>query len=469
MDQRELYRSIPKVDMLLELSEIQDLLLDYDRRLVLEAIRLETEKLRERIAQGMAEEQMLEEVTNLPLSIRRRTEKMADYGMKRVINATGTILHTNLGRAPLGQEQMERLSNLLTGYSNLEYDLEAGERGERCAHFESWICRMTGAESAVAVNNNAAAVLLALTALAKGKEVVISRGEMIEIGGQFRIPDVMEQSGATLREVGTTNRTRLADYEKAVAWNTGAILKVHTSNYKIIGFTQSTPVRELSSIGEKQGVPVIVDLGSGSLLDLSKYGLPHEPTVQETIEEGADLVCFSADKLLGGPQAGIIAGRKKYVAALKKHPMMRALRIDKFTAAALEMTFRAYLREEEACFRIPILNMMTRPITELEQMAWKLKEMLKPLGGQYVIQIEDCMSQMGGGALPEEYFPSKCITFTPKGRTVAEAEQLLRRGSTPVIVRVTEEKLVLDLRTVLKEDFDILGQVLLQSLGGIAL
>lgn len=464
MEQNDLYRSIPKVDMLLELSEIQELLQEYDKILVLEAIRAETEKLRNRIAEGLEESRMLEEVTRLPLTVRKRTRKLAEEGIKRVVNATGTILHTNLGRAPISADHAERLVKVLTGYSNLEYSLEEGARGERCAHFEKWICRITGAEAAIAVNNNAAAVMLALAALASGKEVVVSRGELIEIGGKFRIPDVMEQSGVILKEVGTTNRTRLADYEKAVAWNTGAILKVHTSNYRIVGFTESTTVQELSVIGEKQGVPVVVDLGSGVLLGIEEYGLSHEPTVQEAVAAGADVICFSGDKLLGGPQAGIIVGKRRFVDRLKQHPLMRALRVDKFTAAILEYTFREYLRQSDASYHIPVLRMMGRPLKELQKMAENLVGSLKAVSGDYVIQTEDSQAQMGGGSLPGEYLPSKCVTILPKKEPVSELEARLRECACPIIGRIAEGHLILDMRTILEEDFSVLSEELAKVL-----
>ncbi|MEG0228506.1 MAG: L-seryl-tRNA(Sec) selenium transferase, partial [Lachnospiraceae bacterium] len=308
MDKKQLYRQIPKVDALLEQEVIQEMIQHYNRNTVVEAIRVETEELRAYIGQCEDEAQAQKRMDDLLGRIEAAVIKVNTPNIKTVINGTGTILHTNLGRAPIGKSQMDYIYGIATNYSNLEYNLEAGKRGERYSHFESLLCRITGAEAAIAVNNNAAAVMLILSTMAKGGEVIVSRGELVEIGGKFRIPDVMEQSGATLVEVGTTNKTHRDDYEQAVTADTIAFLKVHTSNYRIVGFTENVSVAEMVKIGEKHNLPVIEDLGSGVLIDLEKYGLTHEPTVQESIKNGADVVCFSGDKLLGGPQAGIIVG-----------------------------------------------------------------------------------------------------------------------------------------------------------------
>ena len=332
MNKNILFRNIPKVDVLLEKESIQNLIRLYSRDTVVEAIREETEGLREFIKTCEDEDEAVHRTEELVPNVERHVVKMHTPDMRPVINGTGTILHTNLGRAPISMEHMEYVASVATGYSNLEYDLEAGRRGERYSHFEELLCKITGAEAAMAVNNNAASVMLILNTIGKGKEIVVSRGELVEIGGKFRVPDVMEQSGATLVEVGTTNKTHFSDYENAITEDTSALLKVHTSNYRIVGFTENVPIAELVPLGEKYDIPVIEDLGSGVLIDLAKYGLEHEPTVQESIQAGADVVCFSGDKLLGGPQAGIIVGKKKYIDRMKKNQLTRALRIDKFTA-----------------------------------------------------------------------------------------------------------------------------------------
>ena len=354
MNKNLLFRSIPKVDILLEEQEIQDLIDAYGRELVMDVIREEMDALRTFIGKCEEEEKAKAQIGMLTQNIKRHAGKLHEPNMKMVINGTGTVLHTNLGRAPISKEHVERLAGIVSGYSNLEYNLEAGARGERYSHFEKLLCKLTGAEAAMAVNNNAAAVMLILSSMAKGGEVVVSRGELVEIGGKFRIPDVMEQSGASLVEVGTTNKTHYSDYEEAITEETKALLKVHTSNYRIVGFTETVTIDELIPIAQEHDIPIIEDLGSGVLIDLSKYGLTYEPTVQDSIRKGADVVCFSGDKLLGGPQAGIIIGKKKYIDQMKKNQLTRALRIDKFTAAALELVLQEYLSEEKAIQNLPM-------------------------------------------------------------------------------------------------------------------
>ncbi|MBO6164506.1 MAG: L-seryl-tRNA(Sec) selenium transferase, partial [Lachnospiraceae bacterium] len=340
MDKSAWYRKIPKVDILLEMPEIRLLREKYGHEIVMDKIRVQMEELRRKIGAAGSEEELEaagESIRALPQAIEESVQEQHKPRVRKVINATGTILHTNLGRAPISREQAEKLTDIVTGYSNLEYDLAAGRRGERYSHFAQLLCRLTGAEDAMVVNNNAAAVMLVLSTLAKGGEVIVSRGELVEIGGKFRVPDVMAASGADLVEVGTTNKTHFSDYKEALTERTKALLKVHTSNYRIVGFTESVGIDELKPLAEAHGIPVIEDLGSGVLIDLEKYGLHHEPTVQESIRAGADVVCFSGDKLLGGPQAGIIIGKKKYIQAMKKNQLTRALRVDKFTVTALEL------------------------------------------------------------------------------------------------------------------------------------
>ena len=376
-----------------------------------------------------------------------RLLKMQSPGLKKVLNGTGTILHTNLGRAPLGKEAASRVLETVSGYCNLEYDLEDGCRGERCGQIENILCEITGAEAAVAVNNNAAALLLILCTLAQGGEVIVSRGELVEIGGQFRIPDVMKQSGAGLVEVGTTNRTRLSDYETAVTETTKAILKVHTSNYRIIGFTEETSIEQLTPLREKYGIPLVEDLGSGALLDLTKYGLPGEPNVQDALRRGADIVCFSGDKLLGGPQAGIIAGKKEYIEKMRSNPLFRALRIDKITAAFLETILLEYRSMERALVRIPTLRMLTQNEKEIAEDAAELKILLEQAAFDAEIALYPCRSKVGGGALPVTELPSMAVGIRPSKISAETLSRRLRRLPIPVVTRIEDENVLVDART----------------------
>lgn len=447
MDRQGWLRKIPKVDQLLKDDRIAKMEAHYGYDCVREAVRCELEHLRGRIQNCATDEEAERELMNLEENIELTLANWARPSMTRVLNGTGTILHTNLGRAPIGKEALAAASFLAGGYSNLEYDLEDGKRGERYSHFEELLCRVTGAEAAMAVNNNAAAVLLALSALAKGGEVIVSRGELVEVGGKFRIPDVMELSGAHLKEVGTTNRTRLEDYENAVCEETKAFLKVHTSNYQIIGFTEHVDTRQLRALKEKYEIPVIEDLGSGVLVDLSQYGLSHEPTVRECLADGADIVCFSGDKLLGGPQAGIIAGKAEYIRKMKKHPLTRALRIDKLTACVLEQVLLSYLHEEKAVKEIPILRMLTKQSSVLKEDAEKLAKMLRESKVKAKIEVCPCESQIGGGALPLEKLESFAVAIQPLLITTAELKRRMRQLPLPVVARVADDRLYLDMRT----------------------
>ena len=459
MNKNLLYRSIPKVDVLLEDAKIKAGMEYYGRDIVVEAIRGEMEELRAFIGTCEAEDEAEERIANLKDAILLRAEKMLQPNMKKVINATGTILHTNLGRAPISQEHMKHIAEIATGYSNLEYNLNAGKRGERYSHFEELLCKITGAEAAMAVNNNAAAVMLVLSSLGKGGEVVVSRGELIEIGGKFRVPDVMEQSGATLVEVGTTNKTHFSDYEDAINENTAALLKVHTSNYRIVGFTESVGIDSLVELSQKHDIPIIEDLGSGVLVDLSKYGITYEPTVQDSIRAGADVVCFSGDKLLGGPQAGIIIGKKKYIDKMKKNQLTRALRIDKFTAAALEVVLKEYLSEARAVKNIPVLQMIAKSEEEIVKEARKLKRLLNGLDLDADLAIESCESQIGGGSLPLERIPSKAVTIKPRTISTAELEVRMRFLPVPIIPRAVNDKILLDVRTIGVQNFEAFRQL----------
>lgn len=464
MNKNILFRNIPKVDVLLEKPEIIQLIENYHRDVVVDAIREEIEKLRYFIKKNDDVSLIEEKVESLVESIILNVKKVYSYNLKKVINGTGTILHTNLGRAIISKKHANYLNEVVTSYSNLEYNLEEGKRGERYSHFEKLICKITGAESAMAVNNNAAAVMLVLSSMAKDKEVIVSRGELVEVGGKFRIPDVMKSSNAHLVEIGTTNKTHLEDYEDSISENTGAFLKVHTSNFKILGFTESVSIDELCKLGKEKNIPIIEDIGSGVLIDLSKYGLEYEPTVQDSIKAGVDIVSFSGDKLLGGPQAGIIVGKKKYIDKMKKNPLTRAFRIDKFTATILEMIFHEYLNEEDAIKNIPVLSLITKDIKEIEESANKLYEKLNPIKDVASVQIEDTLSQIGGGSLPAERIKSKAITIMPKNISTSVLEEKLRLGEDPVVGRISEDKLILDMRTILEDEIDILSEKIIDIL-----
>ena len=464
MNKNQLYRNLPKVDVLLEMEIIQLLIEQYGRETVMEAIREEMEALRAFIGACEEEEKIVRQIQDLPQQIVRHVERLHTPNMRMVINGTGTILHTNLGRAPISQEHVSKLADIVTGYSNLEYNLEAGKRGERYSHFEKLLCKLTGAEAAMAVNNNAAAVMLILSSMAKGGEVIVSRGELVEIGGKFRIPDVMEQSGASLVEVGTTNKTHYSDYEEAITENTKALLKVHTSNYRIVGFTDTVTIDDLVPLAKEHDLPIIEDLGSGVLIDLSKYGLTYEPTVQDSIRKGADVVCFSGDKLLGGPQAGIIIGKKKYIDQMKKNQLTRALRIDKFTATVLELVLQEYLSEEKAIQNIPVLRMITETEEEVAHRAQNLKRMLRRAGLAAEFGLEKCESQIGGGSLPLERIPSMAVTIKPEKMSVPQLEEKMRHLEVPIIPRTANDTIYLDVRTIetrwFKKITEMLGELL---------
>ena len=464
MNKNMLYRSIPKVDVLLENQDIVTLIENHHRDVVVDVIREEIDKLRNFIKENDDVNLIETKINNLIENIKISTEKVYSYNIKKVINGTGTILHTNLGRAIISKKHADYLSEVVTSYSNLEYNLEEGKRGERYSHFEKLICKITGAEAAMAVNNNAAAVMLVLSSMAAEREVIVSRGELVEVGGKFRIPDVMKSSNAHLVEIGTTNKTHLEDYKDAISENTGAFLKVHTSNFKILGFTESVSIEELCKLGREKDIPVIEDIGSGVLIDLSEYGLEYEPTVQDSIKAGVDVVSFSGDKLLGGPQAGIIVGKKKYIDKMKKNPLTRAFRIDKFTATILEMIFHEYLNEEDAIKNIPVLSLITKDLKEIEKNANALFNKIENLENVADINVEDTFSQIGGGSLPAERIKSKSVTIMPKNISTQSLEAKLRAGKNPVVGRISEEKLILDMRTVLEDEIDILAQKLIDIL-----
>jgi len=387
------------------------------------------------------------------------------FSLRPVVNATGVVLHTNLGRALMSDLAVARMTATARAYSNLELDLATKERGSRYSHVEPLLRRLSGAEDALVVNNNAAAVLLALQTLAHGKEVVVSRGELIEIGGEFRIPDIMVRSGARLREVGTTNRTHLRDYAEAISPDTALLLKVHTSNYRVVGFTADVPSRALAALGRERGLPVMEDLGSGSLVDLRPWGYPYEPTVPEVVGSGVDLVTFSGDKLLGGPQAGIVVGSRALVGRLKKNPLNRALRIDKFTIAALEATLHAY-EAGTALETIPTLRLLTEPLPSIRGRARRLLGRLDPqVRKRLGAAVAEDRSQVGGGALPTLELPTAVLAV---GATAAEARELdeaLRRAVPPVIGRIADDRLLLDCRTIFPAEVPTVAAALTAASG----
>lgn len=460
MEKNKYYRLIPKVDIILADKTIANLIECEGRELVMDAIRSCTENLRTLIEASDSEEEITKAINELPLSIEKEVKSASKANMVSAINATGTILHTNLGRAPISKVHAKALVDIVSGYCNLEYNLDAGKRGERYSHFEKLLCKLTGAEAAMAVNNNASAVLLALSSVCKDTEVIVSRGELVEIGGKFRVPDVMEQSGATLVEVGTTNKTHLSDYEEKISEATGALLKVHTSNYRIVGFTESVPVAELCELAHSKDIPLIEDIGSGVLVDLSEYGLSYEPTVIDSIKAGADLVCFSGDKLLGGPQAGIIVGKKKYIDMLKKNQLTRALRIDKFTAAALELVFLEYLNPDTVAKNIPVLSMISQKPEEIKNRAVSLKRALAKKDIKAKLSIIECESQIGGGSLPLERLSSFALAIVPKKFSIFETEKKMRALKRPIIPRVFDDMIVMDLRCIQKDDIKDIAEMM---------
>jgi L-seryl-tRNA(Ser) seleniumtransferase len=466
-EQSELLRQIPSVDELLTQPRLAALAQRVDRNLVVEIARTVLADLRARIA-GETAATILAEISALasnPTSLEARitslVERILSHSLQPVINATGVILHTNLGRAPLPESVTEEFRRTATQYSSLEYDLEAGERGKRDVHAAEMLTRLTGAEAAIVVNNCAAAVLVTLAALARGGEVIVSRGELIEIGDGFRIPEIMEQSGAILREVGTTNRTRLADYENALGDKTRLLLRVHPSNFKVTGFTDKPSLEELVALSQRSGIPLIEDLGSGCLVDLAEHGIS-EPTVRQSIEAGVGIVTFSGDKLLGGPQAGILAGKKELITRVRRHPLFRALRVDKLTIAALEATLGAYLRA--AWEEIPVLRMIRMTPQELKRRSENFIRELRPELplDEVEIEIADGASLAGGGSTPTQSLPSKVIRIASARYSAAKLEQRLRRAPAgiSVIARVEEDRLVLDLRTVLPEQEPLLIKTL---------
>jgi len=446
---------LPGIDYILELSKKDPFFKNIPKSVLVGSVRSVVDSLRTAILddkQNIAEDslkdsQLLEKIQNVI------TNAMAP-NLIHTINATGVVVHTNLGRSLLAADAVHNLLAIANAYSNLEFDLAKGSRGSRYSCVEDILCEISGAEAAMVVNNNAGAVLLCLETIAKGREVIVSRGELVEIGGSFRLPDVMAKSGCILKEVGTTNRTHLRDYESAIGNETGLLLKVHTSNYSVVGFAADVSLKELVELGKQYQIPVMEDLGSGSFIDFSKYGLLKEPTVQEAVATGADVVTFSGDKLLGGPQAGIVVGEKEVLDRVKQNPLNRALRIDKLTLAALESTLRLYRDEEKAVTAIPTLRMLTESLSSLEKKAKQLGKMLENIDNhRLAVRLVKLSSRAGGGSLPLLDLPSKGVSVTVKGMSANAIERYLRENTPPIIGRIENDAFIMDLRTIQDDEF----------------
>ncbi len=459
-----LFRSIPSVDRLLSDGRFEEIKRTYSEEIVKRMVRLALDELRDEIRAGKAGEAECADEALISRTWRITLSRVGPR-LRTVINATGVVVHTNLGRSPLSKTVADKISRAALSYSNLEYDLEKGRRGERNSHLRMLMQELTGAEATLAVNNNAAAVFLALSTLAQGREVVVSRGELIEIGGSFRIPDVMARSGAVLKAVGTTNRTHPRDYIDAIGENTALILKVHTSNYRIVGFTREVQLDELVGIGREKGIPTMMDLGSGCLLDLSAYGLPEETTVQEVLGHGVDVVTFSGDKLLGGPQAGILAGRRDFIEQMRTNALARALRMDKLTLAALEATLEEYTRPQGPSTGIPTLEMITRPRERLEESASSLAQAIRDRSGdQCDVSVEQGVGRVGGGALPMSDLPGPRVVIRPRHISSARLEKALRAGNPPVICLVKEDAVMMDPRTLLGDQSSVIPELVSKAM-----
>lgn len=461
-DYQELLRELPAVDRLLKEPAVEDALARMPRRLVLQAVQETVDSYRRAITAHKNDQELLARLNlsaaNLAQEAAALAEKNCGPLLKPLINATGVIIHTNLGRAPLSEAAVNALNAVAGSYSNLELSLESGKRGSRQDHLENLLCELSGAEAALVLNNNAAAVFLTLNTLASGREVVVSRGQLVEIGGSFRIPDIMNASGARLVEVGTTNKTHLFDYETAVNENTAAFLKVHSSNYQMVGFTAEVKTAELAGLARRHNLALIEDLGSGVFLDLEKYGLPPEPRVRDSITAGADLVTFSGDKMLGGPQAGIIVGRKDLVSYIRRNQLARTLRIDKLAVAALEATLRLYLDEEKAVQEIPVWRMLTMDSKRLQSRAETLAENFAKIFDPDRVSVVAGISRVGGGALPMAELPTSlvAVNLRPEDCDPEVLVEKLRRGAPPVILRLHQDTLLFDPRTIREDEEQIL-------------
>lgn len=456
--QQKLLRKLPSVDRLLAIAYDLPDCERIPKSVILKAVRQTLDTQRKKIlSPGNGMNTAIVPVDHLFEEAMALASTLQAFNLKRVINATGVVIHTNLGRSLLATEAIEQAVTIAGRCSNLEFNLAAGRRGSRYVAVEDLLCELTGAEAALVVNNNAGAVLLCLDTLASGKEVIISRGELVEIGGSFRIPDIMAKSGAILKEVGTTNRTHVHDYEKAIGSDTGLLLKVHTSNYHILGFTTAVSLKEMVTLGAKHNQPVMEDLGSGSLIDLASHGLQAEPTVQDSVAAGVDVITYSGDKLLGGPQAGFIVGKKEIIDQVKQNPLTRALRIDKLTLAATEATLRLYRDEPTAINRIPTLQMLTIKKQALEKQAEQIKHKLEKLKcSQLAIALYDLPSKAGGGSLPFLELPSCCVGLQIQGISANAIENALRNYDPPIIGRIENDIFLMDPRTIQIDEFDII-------------
>jgi L-seryl-tRNA(Ser) seleniumtransferase len=454
--QKEALRNLPAVDHVLELSKSDPFFEEVPRSVLIRSIRSVLDNRRRQIIeQDPAQIDELLADAAIVTGVKDLTRQAQSLNLRATVNATGIVIHTNLGRSLLAETAIEHLCTVGRRYSNLEFDLDKGRRGSRYANVEDLICELSGAESAMAVNNNAGAVLLALETMSAGKKVIVSRGELVEIGGSFRIPDVMAKSGGILCEVGTTNRTHLRDYENAVDEQTALLLKVHKSNYSVVGFSAEVSLKDLVALGRKHQVPVMEDLGSGTFIDFSRYGLLKEPTVQESVSAGVDIITFSGDKLLGGPQAGLVVGKKGCIDRIKKNPITRALRIDKLTLAALESTLRLYRDEEKAVQAIPTLRMMLQPIATLEEKAGRLKKMLESTRrSRLTVASLDLVSRPGGGSLPLLELPSKGLGVKIDGLSANAIEKSLRLNSPPIIGRIEDDLYTMDMRTLQDDELE---------------
>ncbi|WP_270302041.1 L-seryl-tRNA(Sec) selenium transferase [Baileyella intestinalis] len=456
MKKNEALRALPKIDEVLKQHLISDFLEKKGKAVVTDAARKVVDARRSAIL-SMSDEELndLDPETLAPEVIQKAVadeiESMDRNKLYPVINCTGTILHTNLGRAPLCRDAVENVARVSEGYSDLEYDVKEGRRGSRHSILQDILCEITGTEDVMMVNNNASATMLVLSSMAAGGEAVVSRGELVEIGGAFRIPDIMEQSGAVLREVGTTNKTKPSDYENAINEDTRVLMKVHTSNYKIMGFTEEASLEELVEIGKKHDLPVIFDMGNGLMVDMSEYGLD-EPNVPAALATGIDVILFSGDKLLGGPQAGIIAGKKEYIEKMKKHPLARALRVDKMTFAAMEETLKKYRDRETALRDIPVLHMISQPSEEMKARALMLAGEIREMDPSLKLEVVEVKDQIGGGSAPMVYLPGWAVAVTSDSCSADSLERMLRKNKIPVIARINEDRLLLCVRTMRDQD-----------------
>ena len=453
---KHLLSQIPAINKILLLDEIKELMNTYTEVAIKSAIKQYIEEVKQAILNEELSE--VPSLTKIVGEVARIVEKEDKNSLRRVINATGTILHTNLGRSLLSEKIKENIESVAFNYSNLEFDIDNKKRGSRYVHLIDIIKKLTGAEDVLVVNNNAAAVLLTLNTLVKDQEIIVSRGELVEIGGAFRIPEIIKLSGGVPVEVGTTNKTHLKDYENAITEETGALLKVHTSNYKILGFTESVSNEEISYLARENELVSINDLGSGQFIDFSKFGLPYEPTVKEILDSGIDIVTFSGDKLLGGPQAGIIVGKKKYIEKMKKNQLTRALRVDKMTLASLEATLKLYLDEKDALEHIPTLHMISLSKERLFGKADVLKTKLSSL--DFDIRIEEDKAEVGGGSYPASYLESVAVKLTHRKLHATEIERRLLEVEIPIITRIKDNSIILDMRTLRTREFDIVKAAL---------